>query len=99
MKNYAKSKQNTVDYYEEIKLEMEEQNEKFIAETNGKNIEIKMEIPTAPKEEEITSSTVFQNVSDPKIPNVLVKTEFIESKRPVTEAFEQKHQDRGGTKL
>ena len=68
-------KENTLNFYEKIKLETEEQNEKFIAETNGKNIEIKMEIPTAPEEDEITSSAVFQDVSDSKIPNVFIKTE------------------------
>ena len=36
---------------EEIKFETEEENEKFISETNKKDIKIKMEIPTAPEED------------------------------------------------
>ena len=37
--------------YEDIKFETEEETERFISETNAKNIEIKMEIPSAPEEE------------------------------------------------
>ena len=37
--------------YEEIKLETEEDNREFLEEANAKNIEIKMEIPSAPEEE------------------------------------------------
>ena len=37
--------------YEDIKFETEEEVEKFISKTHEKNIEIKMEIPSAPEEE------------------------------------------------
>ena len=37
--------------YEDIKFETEEDNRKFLEEANAKNIEIKMEIPSAPEEE------------------------------------------------
>ena len=40
-------------FFDEIKFETEEENEKFISEVNKKGIEIKMEIPTAPEEDQI----------------------------------------------
>ena len=71
-------------YYEEIKLETEEQNRKFLSEMNDQNIEIKMETPTAPVEDENNSNAIVHNFSDSNIPTVLVKSEVIESKISVT---------------
>ena len=76
---------DTVVFYEEIKLKMEEQNEKFVSDTKEKNIEIKMEVPTAPEEEQITPNIIIQNISETKIPSVNTKTEIIESKELTTE--------------
>ena len=45
--------------FDEINFETEEENEKFISETNKKDIEIKIEIPTAPLEEEINEDKII----------------------------------------
>ena len=44
---------NILTFFNEIKFETEEENEKFISELNKKGIEIKMETPTSPEEDQI----------------------------------------------
>ena len=59
---------NALVFYNEIELETEEQNEKFVSDTKKKEIEIKMEVPTAPEEDEVTPDITIQNVSEIEIP-------------------------------
>ena len=80
-------------YYEEIKFETEEQSRKFISEMNNQDIEIKMETPTAPVEDEIISNALIYEFSDSNIPTILVKSEIIESEEPITKISEPKPQE------
>ena len=63
---------NALMFYDEIKLETEEQNEKFVSDTKKKEIEIKMEVPTAPEEDQITPDVIIQNVSEIEIPKLIL---------------------------
>lgn len=70
---------STIAYFDEIKLEIEEQNEKFVSDTEKKGIEIKMEVPTAPAEDEITPDITNQNVQEVPAHEINNKIDDIES--------------------
>ena len=75
--------------FDKIDLETEEENEKFISETDKKDIEIKIEIPTAPSEEEINEDKIIEK-DEPELTfkETMIKTEaFIKETMINTAAF------------
>ena len=60
--------------FDKINLETEE-NEKFLSDTNKKDIEIKMEIPTAPAEDQIDNDNIIKDESDITFKETMIKTE------------------------
>ena len=75
--------------FDKINLETEEETEKFISETNEKDIEIKIEIPTAPLEEEINEDKIIgKDEQELTFKETMIKTEaFIKETMINTAAF------------